>query len=58
MLLSPILALATLLSSSSVNGKLDPAVHRQLLLEGRPQVGLWQALHREAKLKAEQVKLL
>lgn len=29
--------------------ELDPATHRRLLLSGRPQVGLWKALQREAE---------
>jgi hypothetical protein len=33
-----------------VNSKaeLDPSTHRQLLLDGRPQVGLWKALVKQA----------
>lgn len=39
-------ALAPVLVNSKT--QLDPATHRQLLLEGRPQVGLWKALAKQA----------
>ncbi|ORY33065.1 serine carboxypeptidase S28-domain-containing protein [Naematelia encephala] len=32
--------------------QLDPDLHRQLLLSGRPQVGLWQALMKQKQLES------
>jgi hypothetical protein len=45
MLLTPIALLALLASASaSESPRLDADTHRELLLSGRPQVGLWKAL--------------
>lgn len=42
LLLSSLLILSTLAKPT-----LDPQLHRQLLLNGRPQIGLWKALLQE-----------
>lgn len=41
-----LLALAPALVHSKV--ELDASTHRQLLLDGRPQIGLWKALVNQA----------
>ncbi|WWC63922.1 uncharacterized protein I303_106527 [Kwoniella dejecticola CBS 10117] len=37
--------------------KLDPETHRELLLSGRPQVGLWKSLLKEQKVQEERAAL-
>ncbi|WRT69169.1 uncharacterized protein IL334_006153 [Kwoniella shivajii] len=37
---------------------LDPETHRQLLLNGRPQIGLWKSLLKDQKVKDEQASLI
>jgi hypothetical protein len=58
MMLSSVFTLVVALVTSAAQAKLDPIVHDQLLLQGPPQIGLWQALHREANLQAQQAELL
>lgn len=40
---------ASLIAASHNDVELDPAMHEQLLLNGRPQVGLWKALLQQAE---------
>ena len=58
MILSTVLALTALVSASASRVKLDPIIHDELLLNGPPQIGLWQALHREAVARAQETDLL
>ncbi|KAK1922604.1 serine carboxypeptidase S28-domain-containing protein [Papiliotrema laurentii] len=46
-----VLASASLLAAGAV--ELDPSTHHRLLLSGRPQVGLWKALLKEAEQSAQ-----
>ncbi|WVQ63792.1 uncharacterized protein L199_001946 [Kwoniella botswanensis] len=57
--LSPLLLLSSLLAYPVLGTKttLDPHTHRELLLNGRPQIGLWKSLLKEQKIKDEQAKL-
>jgi hypothetical protein len=48
MLPSILLALAASVSASASASALDAGTHRELLLQGRPQVGLWKALTAKA----------
>ncbi|WVW79480.1 hypothetical protein I302_101449 [Kwoniella bestiolae CBS 10118] len=58
--LSSLLLLSSLLVNPVLSTKttLDPDTHRELLLNGRPQIGLWKSLLKEQKLKDEQALLL
>ncbi|WWD06866.1 hypothetical protein V865_004963 [Kwoniella europaea PYCC6329] len=58
--LSPLLLLSSLLAYPVLGTKttLDPYTHRELLLNGRPQIGLWKSLLKEQKIKDEQALLL
>ncbi|OCF56353.1 serine carboxypeptidase [Kwoniella mangroviensis CBS 10435] len=57
--LSPLLLLSSLLAYPVLGTKttLDPHTHRELLLNGRPQIGLWKSLLKEQKTRDEQAKL-
>jgi hypothetical protein len=58
MMLSSVFTLVVALVTSAAQAKLDPIVHDQLLLQGPPQIGLWQALHREANLQQAELLLV
>lgn len=45
-------AVAFLALGAAAKVRLDTETDQQLLLNGRPQIGLWQSLLREAKDKA------
>lgn len=51
-----LVALLPVLTNARV--ELDPETHHELLLSGRPQIGLWKALLKEAELKAASAGLL
>ncbi|WWC72992.1 uncharacterized protein I206_106956 [Kwoniella pini CBS 10737] len=52
--------LNSLISYTVIAGKtrLDPDTHRELLLNGRPQIGLWKSLLKEQKAEAEETAAL
>ena len=57
---SVLLAFVVLCSLLAIEAKtqLDAETHRRLLLSGRPHVGLWQALLKDAKIKEQEASLL
>ncbi|WVR08970.1 hypothetical protein IAU60_006029 [Kwoniella sp. DSM 27419] len=55
---SCLLLLALAIGPASARTTLEPAVHQELLLNGRPQVGLWKALLKEERIKQEQRALI
>ncbi|WWC91094.1 uncharacterized protein L201_006035 [Kwoniella dendrophila CBS 6074] len=57
---STILLIGGLLAVPTFGGKttLHPDTHRELLLNGRPQIGLWQSLLKEQKIKDEEALLV
>lgn len=54
----PALSALLLLAAGSQAVKLDAATHSELLLQGRPQVGLWKALSAEAEMMTSWVSQL
>jgi hypothetical protein len=42
----------------SARVELDPETHRELLLSGRPQIGLWKALLKQAETEVASSGLL
>jgi len=47
------LALVSVLPAlATARVELDPETHHQLLLSGRPQIGLWKALLKQAQTEA------
>ena len=51
-----LVGLLPLLATARV--ELDPATHHHLLLSGRPQIGLWQSLLKQAEVEAASSDLM
>lgn len=47
----------TIVIADAQQVRLDSETHRELLLNGRPQIGLWKALLKEAEIKAASAEM-